>query len=634
MENYSYVSIFGDDLDIQLPKVSTKKIKKKLEKPAEDIDAGKALKSRKITLVERLAIINSTVHRVLGKQKQNVLVIKTKEQLDTYIANAIASGRIAIDTETNNTTDCSYCQLMGPCFYYPGGKQAYVPINHRNSETKERLSWQLTEKDITEALIKINDSGIKQIFHNAKFDYEVLKCTCGVEMKPYWDTMTCARLLNENELAGLKSQYVTKIDPKQEKYDIEKLFEHVAYADVDPEVFALYSATDAFMTDKLYERQEKELTKDEYGPHLDMTGTRMLPGIRWLFHEVEMPITVVTAEMELTGVGVDEKLGAKLKEKYNELLDQLDRKVDETMSAIAGVINEWRLKPENNEQTRTYVPKKTTMAQAKIEKEYPNIDDDGNRYKIGKSKAAQLDNPVNFASPTQLAILFYDVLEVTAGDTTNRKTGKDQLIEIKEKLAGYLPMLEDPEEAETNEDGDMEEAEEALDRPDDISKDKKWAYAANLASMLLKRRAFMKLITTYIDVIPELAKHWPDGRIRFHLNATGTNTGRYSSGGKWHWLNDKDEQVTVSGINIQNIPSRGDGKICRMLFKAASSAKLIEADAENTFTVPEITEVETPDGFKYCDSLTAGSAILVDGTQEMIKNISYNSVAKTYQIEV
>jgi DNA polymerase-1 len=103
-----------------------------------------------------------------------------------------------------------------------------------------------------------------------------------------------------------------------------------------------------------------------------------------------------------------------------------------------------------------------------------------------------LSNPINLASPAQLAILFYDILGApVVSKKSPRGTGEDELTAILEK------------------------------RPE-----------LKLCELILKRRGIVKLITTYIDVIPALVKHWPDGRIRFHLNALGTDTGRYSSGGK------------------------------------------------------------------------------------------------------
>ena len=71
----------------------------------------------------------------------------------------------------------------------------------------------------------------------------------------------------------------------------------------------------------------------------------------------------------------------------------------------------------------------------------------------------------------------------------------------------------------------------------------------------------MKLITTYIDVIPELATRWPDGRVRTHFNQMGAATGRMSSS---------------DPLNIQNIPSHN--KEIRMLFKAKDNHILIGSD--------------------------------------------------------
>lgn len=121
-------------------------------------DTIKLLKSKKLSLAERLSIINERVLKVLGKQKNNIIVIKDRETFHNYITDCINTGRIDIDTETNNSLDPVTCKLMGPCLYAPGLKQAYIPINHRNPETKERLSWQLTEQDVAEEFQRLLDA--------------------------------------------------------------------------------------------------------------------------------------------------------------------------------------------------------------------------------------------------------------------------------------------------------------------------------------------------------------------------------------------------------------------------------------------------------------------------------------------
>lgn len=577
-------NLFGDDFKINIKQPNTKGLIKKLTvMPETEEDIQKALKSKSLSLADRLAIITENVYKVLCKQKKNVLVIKDRTTLDEYIDNAIASGRIAVDTETNNSLDPVTCQLMGPCFYYPGGKQAYVPINHRDPMTKERLAWQLTEKDITEALQKVIDAKSFVVMHNGKFDYQVLKCTCGVEMPINWDTMIAAHLIDENELAGLKYQYTTKIDKTQSKYDIEKLFEKVPYADVDPEVFALYAATDSFMTDKLYLHQKEIFERPENDKIYN-----------FLFKQIEMPLIQVTAEMELTGVCIDFNVFDKLKIKYANLLHGVDLEITAALQELEKTIKEWRLTKEANAYPKIYQPKKSKKAEAQLEKEFPYVDEStGSRYKISKnSLAEQLGDPINLASPTQLAILFYDVLNCKpVSKKKPRGTGKDEMKALAEKTK--LPLCQ----------------------------------------LILKRRGIEKLITTYIDTIPALALHWPDHRLRAHFKQTGTSTGRYSSGGDIKFLDDSDKQVTLAGANLQNIPSHS--KDIRLGFCAATNYEDLLVSEEGFFEIPEYSELETNNGWKYPRDLDIKTDKLIcDKEQCSILSKDFIEATKTYRINI
>lgn len=606
LTNQSLFAATGlEEFNIELNKPKPEVLAKKVAKPEEsETDPTKILKSKKVSLAEKLALIKVKVLEVLGKQKKNVIVIKDKETFENYISKAIEFGRIAIDTETNNSTDPMTCKLMGLCLYYAGGKQAYIPINHVNPDTGERLDWQLTEADCREQLQRLINfkTAIKGgwtsdyegqtydewysvhvrgpqsaapeliiVMHNGKFDYEVIKCTCDIEIEPDWDTMIGAHTINENERMGLKVQYIDKIDPTQEKYDIEHLF-IVPYKYVDPDIFALYAATDSMMTDKLYEYQVAIL---------EAPGNERL---YWLFKNIEMPIVKVAGDIELIGVCIDQEFGERLKVKFNQSLEEIDKNIDAELAALQPIINAWRLDPKSNEAAKKFEPKKSKMSQEKLEEKYPYIDaKTGKRYTIGKSLAAQLGNPINLASPVQLAILFYDILKCpTVSKKSPRGTGKDELEALAER------------------------------RPD-----------IKLCELILERRGVVKLISTYIDVIPALAQHWPDGRIRYKLNSVGTDTGRFSSGGEFKFL-DGDTPVEISGINSQNIPSRGDGKITRMLFTAKKEFDEIEFDETSyCFILPEISELETTTGWKYGKDLQVGDELITTEGIEIARNIVY-----------
>lgn len=437
-------SLWGDDFSIKNTKEADLELLEKTKKPLKVVSSEKSLKSKKTSIEDKLAIIREEVLRILGGYAENTIVIKTKQQLIDYIDKSIQNGIISVDTETDNSLDPITCKLMGPCIYTPGQKNAYIPINHINYVTGERLDWQLTEEDVAEQFKRLENTPI--IFHNGKFDYEVIKCTTGVPLKIYWDTMIGARMLNENERAGLKEQYIAKIDPSIEKYDIEHLFSEIEYAIVDPEIFALYAATDAFMTYKLYEWQLKQFNLPDNKRIFDV------------FKNVEIPVITVAAQMELDGVEIDKEYATRLSEKYHKKSEELDKLIETELKKYDSVIAQWRLTPDAN----YHPPKKAGSGE-------------------GKSKAEQLDDPVSISSPTQLAILIYDVLQYKSVDKKMpRGTGEDILVKLNEK------------------------------------------YQIPLCDLILQKRGLEKLIGTYIDKLPECVSP-KDGRLHAQFNQLGTD---------------------------------------------------------------------------------------------------------------
>lgn len=394
-------SLWGDDyLVVSPPPKQQKKIIEKVTKPKKvTVTTEKKISTRssKVTTAERLALISEEVHRILGVYKDQTVVLRSKEELANYIDKAIVNQEIAVDTETNNSLVPITCKLMGLCLYTPGMKNAYIPVNHVDINTGELLSNQVTEEEIKEELKRLYSTKI--IMHNGKFDFEVIKCTCETELDIYWDTMIGSRILDENERANLKQQYINKIDPSIEKYSIEQLFEGVEYAVVDPELFALYAATDAFMTYKLYQWQKAQFS---------IPGNEKMYN---LFKNIEMPIVRVCADMELAGIEIDQEYGKRLSAKYHKKLDAVDCKIEEELCKYRDVISEWRKTPEAN-----YKEKKVNK---KGEETW------------AKSKSEQLQDPPSMTSPTQLAIFFYDVLKVGVIDKKSpRGTGEEILSKI------------------------------------------------------------------------------------------------------------------------------------------------------------------------------------------------------------
>lgn len=434
---------------------------KKIKSPKKVVRASRSSKKSK-NISELLLDIQSKVYKVLGRYAQATEVITTKERLHQYIDASIENGIIAIDTETNNSLDPLTCKIMGPCIYTYNQKQIYIPINHVNLDTRERLFNQLTEKDIKEEFQRLVDAGTKIIFHNASFDIRVIQCTCGIELTAYWDTQIAARILNENELeSNLKYLYKHYVDITADKYDIESLFGGIEYAIVPPELFALYASTDAYKTLRLYDYQKSEFEK---------AGCEKLYK---LFMNVEMPLVKVVKDMELRGIEIDQEYAKRLGEKYLKQIDGYQSQIDEELNKLKPQIDEWR---------------KTDKANYKEEK---GKDKKGNIV-YTKSKSEQLEWPINLESPTQLAILLYDVLNAPVID---KKLPRGTSAEIMDQMS------------------------------------------FSICQLINKRKKLLKLYRDFIVALPQQVNF--DNKIHCSFNQCGTDTGRFSS----------------SNPNLQQVPS-------------------------------------------------------------------------------
>ena len=490
-----------------------KKLANKIKKPKELKGTRKV--SSSLSFADKLLVIRNEVYKILGKHKGETMLITDKEGLSKYIDKAIENGIISIDTETNNSLDPITCKLMGPCIYTYGLKQAYIPVNHVDYNTKQRLPNQLTEQDVALQFLRLKIAGTRIVYHNAQFDMRVIQCTCNVELPVYWDTLIASQILNENEGAGLKEQYTLHVDPNHGKYDIESLFEGEQYAYIPPDLFALYAATDAMMTLRLYDYQLKEFLKPENVRIYD------------LYLNIEIPCIPVVKDMELEGIEVDLAYAERLSKKYHNILDKYDIPLQEELLKLKPKIDAWRQSDEANYRPREYateeemnILKAKSIDVKKKEKllaKYPEEDKKG-RFKYGKSKNEQLCEPINIESSTQLAIILYDILKVPSYNKKKpRSTDKNTLPIIAEELG------------------------------------------IKLVEVILERKAFKTLVNNFIDKIPSLINE-RTGRIHCNFNQVGTVTGRFS----------------CSDPNLQQIPSKNHE--VRLMFKARDGYVLVGSD--------------------------------------------------------
>lgn len=426
---------------------------------------------------------------VFADKLDRLELLDNEDKIKDYIDCAIANGIIAVDTETNGL-DRIDGKIAGVCLYTPKQKGIYIPIRHESFMTGIELKTNVATDFMREQFEQMNKSNIKYILHNAKFDMHILWWMLGVKIIPYWDTQIGSQLLNENEPHKLKVLYKKYVDNEDEDSKVasfNSLFKGIEFNKVPPDVAYMYASFDPIMTYELYQFQYDFI--DINGKYCKQKG---LERVAEVFRNIEMPLIQVVFEMECTGVKIDTELADKLKAQYTKHKDAAEVKFNLEIEKLNDKFDKLMVKNPGA---------------------YNKLFKDGIR-------------KVSISSPTQLAILFYDVLEFESPDKKSpRGTGE-----------AILKSFEHP-----------------------------------IVDSILEYRSMSKLLSTYIEAIPQhIAKR--DNRLHANFNQYGAKTGRFSS----------------SDPNLQNIPSQktklSDGTVIdaghdiRQMFIAGEGMVIVGGD--------------------------------------------------------
>ena len=426
---------------------------------------------------------------VFADKLDRLELLDNENKIREYIDCAITNGIIAVDTETNGL-DRIDGKIAGVCLYTPGQKGVYIPVRHESFMTGIELKTNISPEFMHEQFERMNKLNIKYVLHNAKFDMHILWWMLGIKIIPYWDTQIGSQLLNENEPHKLKvlyKKYVDNVDENSKVASFNSLFKGIEFNKVPPDVAYMYASFDPIMTYELYQFQYNFI--DINGKYCKEKG---LERVAEVFRTIEMPLIQVVFEMECTGVKIDTDLAEKLKAQYTKHKDAAEVKFNLEIDKLNDKFDKLMIK--------------NPAAYNKL-------------FKDGIRK-------VSISSPTQLAILFYDVLEFESPDKKSpRGTGE-----------AILKSFNHP-----------------------------------LVDSILEYRSMSKLLSTYIEAIPQhIAKR--DNRLHANFNQYGAKTGRFSS----------------SDPNLQNIPSQkttlSDGTVIdaghdiRQMFIAGDGMVIVGGD--------------------------------------------------------
>lgn len=214
---------------------------------------------------------------------------------------------LSLDTETTSTHAIE-AELVGLSFSVAENQAWYVAISPNREEALKTVS-------IFKPLYE--DSNILKIGQNIKYDMEVLR-NYGVELRgQIFDTMIAHYVIQPELHHGM--DYMAEVYLNYQTIHIEQLIgpkgkNQKNMRDIAPKDVYEYACEDADVTLKLYH---------VLAPKLRETGCERL------FHDIEMPLVPVLADMEAQGVRLDTNALADTSRTFGERMRHYEQRIYE-----------------------------------------------------------------------------------------------------------------------------------------------------------------------------------------------------------------------------------------------------------------------------------------------------------------
>ena len=256
---------------------------------------------------ESLETKKEITHKTLKDVKHNYVFIENEDDAKALCEGLLTFTTLAFDTETTSI-DAIDAELVGLSFAVEGGKAWYVAVP-RETEAAQRM---------VEIFRPIYESDhILKVGQNNKYDLTVL-ANYGIHLHaPMFDTML-AHYLVQPELRH-NMDYLAEIYLNYQTIHIEELIgpkgkKQKNMGDIPPADICDYACEDADITLQLMKPLQEELKKYE---------------LERVFHDIEMPLMPVLAQMERNGVRLDTEALAETGNQFRQRMEQLESEIYE-----------------------------------------------------------------------------------------------------------------------------------------------------------------------------------------------------------------------------------------------------------------------------------------------------------------
>lgn len=232
-------------------------------------------------------------------------LVETEEQLLSLIQLLEGAKIISLDTETTSTNAIE-AQLVGLSFAIEEHKAYYIPVPEDNNEAQK----------IVEKFRPIYENAdTVKVGQNIKYDLEVLRNYDVYLQGPLFDTMVAHYLLQPEQYHNM--DFMAEVYLNYNTVHIDELIgpkgkTQKSMRQLAPNEVYAYACEDADITLQLKNVLEPKLKE---------------VGVDQLFHEVEMPLIPVLAEMECNGVRIDTAALKETSEVFTERMLQLEQDI-------------------------------------------------------------------------------------------------------------------------------------------------------------------------------------------------------------------------------------------------------------------------------------------------------------------
>ncbi len=269
-----------------------------------------------------------------NKEQFDYILVDDEKTFADFFKNFSVVDGFTFDTETTGI-DTMSARLLGisisfkeaQAYYLNFDKQESGTTRVEKSEENNLFNYQKKKEALTKNkgnelhpwLAKLapifKNEKIKKNGHNVKFDLKVLESQ-GLEIKGIdFDTMLASYILKPGG-RQFNLDAVTYSELGFEKISKTDLLgkgrDKVDFAEVETEKLYLYSCEDADFTHRLQSVLRAQLAKENFLK---------------LFNEIELPLTVVLAKMENTGIKLDVKFLEKMGEEVLASICELEKNI-------------------------------------------------------------------------------------------------------------------------------------------------------------------------------------------------------------------------------------------------------------------------------------------------------------------